>query len=54
MFHLKGVLDPETGAPIKTVFDAYVAARLRKTRGNNHPETPGTTGATAGAEAAAP
>ena len=42
MFHLKGVLDPETGAPIKTVFDAYVAARLRKTRGNNHPDTPDT------------
>ncbi len=54
MFHLKGVLDPETGAPIKTVFDAYVAARLRKTRGNNHPETPGTTGATAGAAGATP
>ncbi len=42
MFHLKGVLDPETGAPIKTVFDAYVAARLRKTRGHNHPDTPDT------------
>ena len=54
MFHLKGVLDPETGAPIKTVFDAYVAARLRKTRGHNHPETPGTTGATAGAAGATP
>jgi len=54
MFHLKGTLDPETGAPIKTVFDAYVAARLRKTRGNNHPETPGTTGATAGAAGATP
>ncbi|NCD21173.1 MAG: HNH endonuclease, partial [Actinobacteria bacterium] len=48
MFHLKGTLDPETGAPVKTAFDAYVAARLRQTRGNNHPDTPGTTDATAG------
>ncbi len=59
LFHLKGTLDPETGAPIKTAFDAYVAARLRETRGNNHPDTPGpagvgtrTTGAGAGGTSA--
>ena len=42
MFHLRGALDPVTGAPIKTALDAYVAARLRETRGNNYPDTPGT------------
>ncbi|MDX5317979.1 MAG: HNH endonuclease [Actinomycetes bacterium] len=40
IFHLKGTLDPETGAPIKTALDSYVTARLRETRGNNNPATP--------------
>ncbi|MGM0386718.1 MAG: DUF222 domain-containing protein [Actinomycetota bacterium] len=51
VFHLKGTLDPQTGAPIKTALDAYVTARLRETRGNNHPETDGTS--TTGGEAGA-
>lgn len=38
MFQVRGVLDPLTGAPIKTALDAYVAARLREARGHNHPE----------------
>lgn len=41
MFHLKGTLDPESGARIKTALDAYVSARLRETRGSNHPGRPG-------------
>ncbi|MDX5399221.1 MAG: HNH endonuclease, partial [Actinomycetes bacterium] len=44
MFHLKGVLDPVTGAPIKTAVDAYVTARLRETRGHNHPDRAGSAG----------
>lgn len=45
VFHLKGTLDPQTGAPIKTALDAYVSARLRETRGNNHPESGDTSSA---------
>ncbi len=34
---LRGVFDPETGAPIKAALDAYVSFALRETRGHNHP-----------------
>lgn len=37
MFHLRGVFDPITGAPIKLALEAYAQARLREARGANAP-----------------
>lgn len=37
MIHIRGVLDPITGAPIKAALEAYVTAHERTARGHNHP-----------------
>lgn len=37
---LRGVFDPETGAPIKVALDAYVSNALRTARGHHHPDHP--------------
>jgi len=40
MIHIRGVLDPVTGAPIKAALEAYVTAHERTARGHNHPGNP--------------